>query len=102
MNIVKQDSARIKDKPYFHKRMYKVMLTHFYMVCAILKENDKITPAFTQREMRDVMHSPLNMPETLSLKGWRMKNLFLYLLGVLPPSLSLTIIRKVGKYKGLI
>ncbi len=102
MNIVKQDSARIKDKPYFHKRMYKVMLTHFYMVCAILKNEKVISPSFTKRELRDMMCSPLSLSETLSLKGWKCKNLALFLLGILPPTISILIIRILGKNIGLI
>ena len=102
MNLVKLNSERIKHKPYFPQRMYKVMMTHFYIVCSILKKEGTITPAFTKREMRDMMRSPLTLGETISLKGWRLKNLALYLLGVLPPALTVAAIRYVGKKKGLV
>ena len=102
MRKVKQNSVRMKDKHYLHKWMYKVMMVHFYMVCAILKNEIIISPGFRKREIRDVMKTPLRFKEVLRLRGWRVKNLAIYLLGVLPPSLSLAIIRKVGKYKGLI
>lgn len=102
MALVKQASNRIKDKPYFHKRMYKVMLTHFYMVATILKNEDVIIPPFTKKEIRDVMLSPLSFSDVLCLKGWRFKNLMLYFLGILPPSVSVLIIRLIGEFKGLI
>lgn len=102
MAQVKQNSDRVKSKPYFHKRMYKVMMTHFYMVCAILKNEKIITPSFSSREIRDVMRSPLSFSDILNLKGWRMKNAFLYLLSVLPPAISLTLMKLLGKYKGVI
>ena len=102
MAFVKQNSARVKSKPYFHKRMYKVMMTHFYMACAILKNRKKITPAITNREIRDVMHSPLSFSETINLRGWKAKNIALYLLGVMPSTLSVSFIRIMGKYKDLI
>jgi len=102
MNRVKQSSDRIKDKPYFHKRMYKVMLTHFFMACAILKQEDKISPAFTKREIRDVMRSPLSLSQTLSLKGWRLRNACLCLLGILPPAISVAVMRFAGRRKGLV
>ncbi len=102
MALVKQNSDRVKSRPYFHKRMYKVMMTHFYMTCAILKNEKKITPSFTNSEIRDVMRSPLSFNETISLKGWRLKNLLLYLLGVLPSSFSVTLIKMIGKHKWLI
>lgn len=102
MALVKQGSDRVKSRPYFHKWMYKVMITHLYIVCAIFRNQKTITPSFTNSEIRDVMRSPLSFNETISLKGWRLKNLLLYLLGVLPSSFSVTLIKMIGKHKGLI
>lgn len=102
MAIVKQNTDCVKLKPYFHQRMYKVMMTHFYMVCAILRNERIMHPSFTKHEIRDVMRSPLSFSETLKLKGWRLKNLFLYFLGELPPFATVSVIRMLGKYKGFI
>ena len=102
MAEVKNNSNRVKPMPYFHKRMFKVMMTHFYMVCAILKNKKTIHPSFTRRELRDVMRSPLSFTEILSLKGWKCKNLALFMLGILPSAISILIIRILGKNKGLI
>lgn len=99
---VKQNSDRIKQKSYFPGRMVKVMMTDFYIVCNILKNKDKIHPAFSKRELRDIMKSPLSFWETISLKNRKFENLFLFMLGVLPPSLSVGIITILGKHKGLI
>lgn len=99
---VKQNSDRIKHKTYFPGRMVKVMMTDFYIVCNILKNKDKIQPSFTKRELRDVMKSPLGFWETISLKNRKLENIFLYMLGVLPPSLSVGIITILGKHKGLV
>ena len=102
IDYVKQNSDRIKQKSYFPGRMVKVMMTDFYIVCNILKNKDKIHPAFSKRELRDIMKSPLNFWETISLKNRKFENLFLYMLGVLPPSFSVGIITVLGKHKGLI
>lgn len=99
---VKGNSDRIKQKSYFPGRMVKVIMTDFYIVCNILKNKDKIQPAFSKRELRDVMKSPLTFRETISLKSSRFENLFLYMLGVLPPSISIWIITILGKHRGLI
>lgn len=88
MALVKQNTDRLKQKPYFHKRMYKVMATHLYMALAIMEQRKVISPPFSMREMRDVMRSPLTFRETIKLKGWWAKNVALYLLGVLPPLLT--------------
>jgi len=99
---VKGNSDRLKHKSYFPGRMVKVMMTDFYIVCNILKNKDKIQPAFSKRELRDVMKSPLTFRETISLKSRKFENLFLYMLGVLPPSISILIITILGKHRGLI
>ena len=99
---VKGNSERIKNKSYFPERMFKVMMTDFYIVCNILKKRDKIRPAFSKRELRNVMKSPLTLGETISLESRKLENLFLYMLGVLPPSISIWIITKLGKHRGLI
>lgn len=99
---VKGNSDRIKHKSYFPGRMVKVLMTDFYIVCNILKNKDKIQPAFSKRELRDVMKSPLTFKETISLKSRKLENLFLYMLGVLPPSISIWIITILGKHRGLI
>ena len=102
MGEVKQGWYRIKSKPYFHKWLYKVMMTHFYMACSILKQAEIIEPPFTKREVRNVMHSPLTLGVVLALKGWRLRNLALYLLGALPASVSVFVIRLLGRSKGLV
>ena len=99
---VKGNSERIKHKSYFPGRMVKVLMTDFYIVCNILKNKDKIQPAFSKQELRDVMKSPLTFKETISLKSRKFENLFLYMLGVLPPSISILIITILGKHRGLI
>lgn len=101
MGEVKCNYERVQSKPYFHKWLYKVMMTHFYMACAILKEREITTPPFTNREIREVMRSPLSLWETMSLKGWKTNNLGLYVLGVLPPCISVWVIEFLGKKKGL-
>ena len=93
MAIVKRNSHRIANKPYFHKRMIKVMKTHFFMCQSILHNRSLISPSFTAREIRDVMKSPLSFAETLMLKGMRTKNLIFYSLGMLPPTVSVALMK---------
>ena len=101
MGEVKRNYDRVQSKPYFYKWLYKVMMTHFYMVCSILKNEKIISPAFTKREIRDVMKSPLSFVETCML-GWKFKNLFLYSLGVLPPFLAVALMRIIARWRRLL
>ena len=102
MARVKANSGRIREKGYFPMRLYKVMMTHFYMSCSILKNWDIISPEFSRPEIRDIMRSPLSLVETMKLKDWRKKNLLLCLLGIFPPIVTVAILRMVGKYKKVI
>lgn len=99
---VKSNSERIKGKPYFPGRMVKVLMTDFYIVCNILKNKQLIQPSFSRRELRSIMKSPLGFVETMGLKNRKLENLFLYALGILPPFLSVAIIKVLGKHRGLI
>ena len=99
---LKHTSSLLYNKLYSPNRCFNIMMTDFYIVCNILKNKDKIQPSFSKRELRDIMKSPLSFWETVSLKNRKFENLFLYMLGVLPPSLSVGIITILGKHKGLI
>lgn len=102
MKEVKDQSNRLRKMPYFHKRMLKVMKVHLYMACTVLKDEKVISPSFSDREIRDIMRSPLSLFDILKMRGWRLRNLTLYLLGVLPPAVSVCLIRRLGIKKGII
>ena len=102
MKEVKDQSYRLRKMPYFHKRMLKVMKVHLYMACTVLKDEKVISPSFSNREIRDIMRSPLSLSDILKMRGWRLRNLMLYLLGILPPAVSVSLIKKFGKKKGII
>ena len=99
---LKQTSSLLYNKVYFPDRLYNIMMTDFYIVCNILKRRNQIQPTFSKRELREVMRPLLTFRETISLKTRKFENLFLYVLGVMPPSISIWIITILGKYKGLI
>ena len=102
VNHLKETSFILYNKVYFPNRCFNILMTDFYIVCNILKNKDKIQPAFSKRELRDVMKSPLTFREMVSLKSRKLENLFIYLLGVLHPSISIWIITILGKHRGLI
>lgn len=102
LDIIKRNSDRIADKPYFTKRMEKVMLTCFYMACNIIKHRDIINPLFSDKEIRNILRSPLSLRKTLMMTPKSIKCLFLFVLEILSPALSVYIIKKLGKFKGII
>ena len=74
----------------------------FYMVCYILKHHDVICPSFNAYELHDMIQSPLRLNDVLGFSSWKLKNLCFYLLGIFPSTLSVMVIKIVGKMKHLI
>lgn len=101
VNQVKAGTDRLRNKSYFPRRMYKLMMTDFYVVCTILRNEKVISPSFNKREIHDVMNSPLTLSDILHFRQARLENLLLYLFGILPPSLSVFLMKVVGRMKGL-
>ena len=102
LNRNKELVSIFRTKPFFPYLVYKLMKTGFYVVCTILRQKDCISPAFTKREMRDVLKSPVKLTDIFRFRRACIPNLLLYILSVLPPSLSVGIIEFVGKRKKLI
>lgn len=101
MNI-KERSSEMQSRVFFPQRMWKLMMTCFYVVCSVLRNEKVITPSFSNTELRDFMAYPVSFSTILSFRQWRMRHLALYSLGKLPSSLSIALIRVVAKHKGLI
>jgi glycosyltransferase involved in cell wall biosynthesis len=99
---VKANSYRIADKPYFPQRMCKVMLTCFFMVCHIIQKQEYIEPKFTNSELHSLLKSPVPLSKALSFRKCWSKNLLLCLLGILPSSVSLLLVKLIGGMKGLL
>ena len=99
---LKTNSDRLKGRPYYLKRCFKVMMTEFYMVCYVLSHQQEIVPSFKNSELRQMMQSPLTFGELCGLDKWKLKNLALWLLGILPSNISVAAMKQLGKRKGLV
>ena len=94
MRFLKNNSVIWKDKPFFQKRMCKVMKTCFFIAQHIVKNNEIIDPPFNKKEIRNVIHLPLIVLEMFKIGPCMLKNLYLFLLGEFPPSLSVWLIKR--------
>lgn len=99
---IKLHSYQLVDRTYFSQRMWKLMMTCFYVVCSVLRNKDIITPSFSCRELRDFMKYPIPLTTVLSFRKWRIRHIILYLLGVLPAIMSISLIKMIAKRKGLV
>ena len=99
---IKDNSERLYGKTYFPLRMWKVMITCFYVVSMVMRSEKIITPPFANRELRDFMRYPIPLSMVLRFRQWRMRHVLLFSLGVLPPSVAVRLMRMVAKNKKLL
>ena len=95
MDTLKFRYEKLLWRPYFSKWLDFVMDTDFYVVREALRQRDKIQPAVSDEELRNLLNVPLSVIRVLrfgSLKCWLYK-----LLSMLPPGLSMALIRQTDK-----
>lgn len=101
-SYLKNKCLELKDKPYFETRCTKGMILMFFMICGILKNKDRIKPPINNKMIKEAMSHPLVLSEILHFKSHKLINLGFYFIGKLPASLSVCIIKTLGKMKHVI
>lgn len=99
---LKEQTPRLRDKPYLGNWCYNVVMTDFYIVCNVLKNRNVIHPRITSAALRSFMRHPLTFGRILRLRKAMTANLFLYSLGKLPAPLFVWIVGLIGRRKGLV
>lgn len=99
---IKNQVRELKDKPYFETRCVKVMKYMFFIICGAIHNHDKITPKLTESMIRNAMKHPIGLSELFNFKRYKAINIGFWLIGALPPMLSVWIIKSIGKWKHLI
>lgn len=102
MSDLKRRCLEFRQKNYFSQMYRKVMMTHFYMACSILKQQKIIDPRYSNREIRDVMKSPLSLGEICNYHNARRINILLGILGLLPPLISVSLMKLLAYSRSLI
>ena len=102
INHLKQTSCKLREKVYFPNRCINIVLTDFYIVCSVIKRRNDISPKVSYIEIKNILKHPASFAQICKFRHARIKNLTLYLLGILPPFLCVTLIWCVGKIKKLI
>ena len=99
----KKDICRaVSHKSYYEGICAKTMKLTLYDICGILSHRHLLTDTITDKELRDAMRHPANLWKIIHFKQHRNINLVFWLLGVLPPKLSVAAIRFIGIRKGYI
>ena len=99
---VKIQISFLCDKRYYPCLFNKIMMTSFYVACAILRNKKIINPSFSNREIHRLLQFPFSFMQYMKSFGGLYSNMFFVILSKFPPVISVNIIKLLGKYKGLI
>ena len=98
-SYLKNKCKELKGKDYFETRSTKGMILMFYAVCGALKNKDRVQPPLTNSIIKEAMKHPLRFYDIIKFKKYRLVNMVFYLIGFLPASISVMILKLVGKAK---
>lgn len=100
--VQKQYCLSLKGKSYYDRKCAKTMKGIFYSVCGILKHRHQLTGTISDKAIHDTIIHPAHFFEIIAFKHKRVINLMFWVLGVLPPTFSIILIKYIGKKKGYI
>ncbi len=93
MDTLKSRYDKILWRPFFAKWLQFVLDTDYFVIRDVLQKRDRIKPAVTDQELRDILYSPLSVFRTFrhgNLRCW-----FYKLLSILPPGMAVSIIKRL-------
>lgn len=99
LDYLKNKSKQFKNKTYLSYYCYNLEMNSFYTVCYILKYYQRIVPKPSYDEMTRILAHPIGIWEISQFRDKLFHNLFFWLLGHLPSSCSIIIVRLIGKIK---
>jgi glycosyltransferase involved in cell wall biosynthesis len=99
---LKKQCLSLKGKNYFETRMTKMMRAMFYAIIGALRNESQLSEPIPYKEFRNAIRHPLSWKELIKFKKHKTINLVFWLLGELSPSLSVAIIKIIGKSRRLI
>jgi len=102
IDYLKSKCLGLSGKKYLPFLCYNLQMNSVYIVCYILKYYQCVIPEISTREMAGFLHHPVGFWSILHFRHKLIPNLLLWLLGILPASLSITIIGSVGKMKKIL
>lgn len=102
IDYLKATSLIVQDKVYFPHRCLNIVITDFYMACHVIKRRKEIVPPISSHEIKMMMIHPATFRQICSFRQSRLKNLVLFMVGILPAPLCVVAIWIMGKAKKML
>lgn len=98
--LIKSWCPRWSDKPYYGGKCAKILRKCFFEASGVLKHRKIFAGDISNRDIRDMVKHPDSLIHILKYKQFKIYNLFFYLIGILPPVISVYILQFTCKKKG--
>lgn len=99
-NLIKNNSKNWKGDYYHGGICAKVLKRCFFQIAGILKHRDKFSEELEDNVIRNMIKHPESLFTILRFRQLKAYNLFCYIIGILPPKISVAIIYNICKKKG--
>ena len=99
----KKNRQELKGKPYYAKRISKLMMLCCSFACEMLDKRSDFDEPFSNSEIRRVMHHPMSLREILNFaeREGRFHNLWYWTIGRVPSWMSVWLLRLMAKRYGM-
>lgn len=94
-NIMKKSCYKYRNEVFYAGKCAKVMKRCFFQAAGILKHRHQFTENITDKEIRDIMKHPDSFLKILTFKQLKSYNLLYFFIGILPPKLSIKLIKYI-------
>lgn len=91
VNVMKQQWKKMLKKPYFSEWLTFVLKTDYFIICYVLKKRNHVIPPISDLELLSFIKSPVSLFNTV--RYGNIQSIFFKLLSILPPSISVRIIK---------
>ena len=99
-HLIKDNTKNWQGSFYYGGICAKVLKRCFFQIAGILKHRDKFSEKLEDRVIRNMIKHPESLFTIMRFKQLKAYNLFCYIIGILPPKLSVAIIYNICKKKG--
>lgn len=97
----KKRRQELRGKAYYPIRISKLLMIDCSFACEIVKRRDEFDEPYNDKEIRQIMWHPMSIFEILASHSMRKKNLLYYIIGIVPSSLSVLMLRLMAKRYGV-
>lgn len=95
--IMTEHCARLRGRSFYDVHCARVMKHKFRAACVALRHRKRFTEPLTNQEIHHELKHPASLSDIIHFKRYKLFNLFFYLIGRFPPSLSTGVVYVTGK-----